>query len=388
METAETLAKHASVIEEEFPGVSPNFSRESPTAEQSKRNPESKKNWVRRLKLAGAIGATALMGITGIGGEVYAGDVFVGPKIAIEYVGQEQAPQVSAETVLKVKSELAQRSRIHEFLNSGADNSKRSEFEYASHPAEARGFHLADYPAFVKEARATENIDEFMNVLNRYTQESYGFGVNFPDHAGIPEWGLGVKTLPSRVIENPQNFPEIKDGLIALMEAYSFIPREIIQDSGLKEISLIEKIKAVYNGTNAAGEANPATDRIYLDPSIFSDPDNAKAAVHELGHIIDSHINGVRGMIHDPGFTHLNRIRFRYGKGGQDNVGYDVPDSYSEVNAAEDKADIYEDILMAIPNYVYAPQSSPEKAKAIYVLAVLETKYPGFTAYMNAITDR
>jgi hypothetical protein len=310
-----------------------------------------------------------------VGGELYAGDPTVGPKIAMEYATQHDAPEVSQSDQARIE-QILNRPQNPEYMevmkkvSSGHESDKMLQSFY-SKQAEKYGLHLADAPACLEKLKKAETRDEILKVLNEQTAQ-YGFSVSILEEPGLKETGLDIEGLGKEKLP----ISKLKETAHDLVEELQLIPVEVTKASGLKSVKIVKNVRITYSGLS-----NPITDTIYLKFDGGSLP-------HELGHQIDGSMNGLRGMLHDPGFNKLNRPGFKYSDYSYPTVLFKdgSVSGYGLTDISEDKAEYYNIILGGWGPEIY--KYPIVRKKTAYLLARLDKLVPGSAAYYDSISQK
>jgi hypothetical protein len=347
----------------------------------------------RIKKLAFKIGAAAAAGTAvtaNIAGQVYAHDPSLGPRIGLQYALGETCAPVSQDQINPILERLKlppsqSAERLARMGNS--QNYEHAMFDYADQQAAANNLHLAGYFPYIEELSQAKSFDQMLKAMNDFMAQ-YNITFKVPATMGVKDLLMGAEPLDAaRFQSNPKQLSSFKTGLARTMEAIAVVPKEVLAYSRLAEVKLTGKISPIIEsqGLNAAGQANPLTNIMYIRASLM----DADIFIHELGHHLDYQNCGLYGLDHDPGFTSLNPAGFHYGRQTQISMlkyETDVTDDYSFSAPMEDKADDYASFLNGFVPEEVSNEGTVLRDKLVYLLADLNEHVPGIAAYINALT--
>ena len=253
-----------------------------------------------------------------------------------------------------------------------AANLPTSEFRltleaFADRQAQRYGFTLVNDDQQKAELQQATTVDQAVDAIDDFT-ENYGikFGIK------TKSYFLDVTSAKPISKDDLRIFTLQADGK-GLMEELHFIPKELVQLGGVKDIKLTGDIE----GGHDAGIYQTGRDEIDLDKKDFA---NDTDVVHELTHPLDKATCGYWGRKRDPSFKALNPSGFKYGANNHDTRV--VSSNYGGTNVVEDKAEIGRNLLGGDPQVLNDPIL---KRKAQLLLGRFEHRLPRISNYVAAI---
>jgi hypothetical protein len=245
---------------------------------------------------------------------------------------------------------------------------------YTSRMAIENGLTPVNTKPYYNRLNKAKTIDDVLAVLNDFAA-NYDFSVSIHSHTDFIDQEGGFKTLKKEDVD----FAKFKDGAWKMVNAYDFVPEEIVKNARLHRLLIVSDMK------NAdAVTAFPENDTRITLQAFYTGQEYIYH--HELGHLIDNAICGRFGAVRDPEYKQLNPSGFKYGKYYKKEDDY-VAYSYGEISVTEDKATMYESIVGRL-DPAEMDRDQTVVAKFDLLLARLGELVPGAIPYLAAISER
>ncbi|TXG78068.1 hypothetical protein E6P97_00350 [Patescibacteria group bacterium] len=211
-----------------------------------------------------------------------------------------------------------------------------------------------------------------------------GFKIRY-DHHGDDTYAYGAV--------DKEDLEKIKQTTQGILDGVNRLGA-IVSEGEKFDVEIVERIDNTENGSKAAGNysSNGWGDAYYDDPerpliNIALQDASGSARdtfVHEVGH----HEHLVDGGI-GQNFTGIDSEWLEYGKDGSGNgrVGKDIITEYAGTNEREDAAEMME-YLLSPDRSIDSSANTYVQQKLRFVLASLESRYPGSSAYILQYAEK
>lgn len=350
------------------------------------KNPKKKLRTILRNTAAG-LAATAVIG-SGVTGKLYADDELLFPKVAVGFVTNGDCDtSVSPSDLLTAHQTMT--SSYSDSVASGSYHPGRSESdqsykERVIDEAKKRGLTVIDNDPAFKKLKTADSVDEVLSVVNSYTS-NFDLKVELAESTDFKDIGYGIEPVKKEDID----LKEFKKGAANLLWSFTYLPTEVVKESGMNTLKVTESIKPdvpfvpMYE-PDPPLSTNPVTGIIYTTRNTFYRVSSSEY-FHEIEHGLDKKECGLWGMLRDPEFHDLNPKGFKYGKENKDALFKTVAASYGQKHVIEDKATVSELLFSGFAKALYQYESPVIQQKQALILARLEKKVPNITEYISAI---